>query len=321
MLYRAAVTSATVEVSIKGKLVARPALHVDGTTVVVGGRWLRVAAIHDEYWTEHGRAEIDACLRTLTARRPAADLFAFTQRLPDVTPQFPYPFELVHEAAIPITTYDEWWNTRLSHDTRKVIRRSARRGLVVRVVDFDDALVAGIKAIYDETPVRQGKAFWHYRKTFDTVKRENATYLERSTFLGAYYDGELIGFMKLVSVGAVAASMQLLSMTKHHDKYPSNALIAAAIEHSARRGRSFLTYGEYRNRNQQRESSLTGFKRHNGFEDFAVPRFYAPLTRRGRLAVALGLHRDLLARIPPEVVNALITVRARWATLRHLRAA
>ncbi len=308
-------TPATVEVSIKGRLVARPALHVDGTTVVIGGRWLRVAEIHDEYWTEHGRPEIDACMRTLAARRPAADLFTFTQRLPDVTPRFPYPFELVHEAAIPITTYEEWWNTRLSHDTRKVIRRSARRGVVVRVVDFDDALVAGIKTIYDETPVRQGKAFWHYRKSFETVKRENATYLERSTFLGAYHGAELIGFMKLVSVGAVAASMQLLSMAKHHDKYPANALIAGAVQHCARGGWSFLTYGEYRSRD--RESSLTGFKRRNGFEDFALPRFSAPLTQRGRLAVALGLHRDLLARIPPEVVNALIAARARWATLRH----
>ena len=255
MLYRAAVTPATVEVSIKGKQVARPALHVDGTTVVVAGRWLRVATIHDEEWTEHGRAEIDACLRTLAARRPAADLFAFTQQLPDVTPRFPYPFEWVHVAAIPITTYDEWWR-RLSHETRNVIRRAARRGVVVRVVDFDDALVAGIKAIYDETPVRQGKEFWHYRKTFDTVKRENATYLERSTFLGAYHDGELIGFMKLVSMGAVAAPMQILSMMKHHDKKPSNALIASAVEHCARGGRSFLTYGEYRHRKQHQESTL-----------------------------------------------------------------
>jgi hypothetical protein len=306
---------ATVDVSIKGKLVARPALHIDGTTVIVGGRWLRVAEIHDEYWTAHGPSEIHACLRTLGAPRPPADLFAFTQRLPDVTPRFPYAFERVHVAAIPITTYDQWWNTRLSHDTRKIIRRSARRGVVVRVADFDDALVAGIQAIYDETPMRQGKTFWHYRKSLETVKRENATYLERSTFLGAYHDGELIGFMKLVSVGAEAASMQLLSMTKHQDKYPSNALIAGAVEHCIRTGHPFLTYGEYLNR--QRESSLTGFKRRNGFEDFPLPRFYVPLTRRGRLAVALGLHRDLLARMPPGIVDALLAARARWAALRR----
>ena len=52
-----------------------------------------------------------------------------------------------------------------------------------------------------------------------------------------------------------------------------------------------------------------------------MPRFYAPLTRRGRLAVAIGLHRDLSARIPPQVVNVLLAVRARWATVRHRHAA
>ncbi len=30
---------------------------------------------------------------------------------------------------------------------------------------------------------------------------DNATYLDRSEFIGAYHDGELIGFMKWVDVG------------------------------------------------------------------------------------------------------------------------
>src|SRR5207247_2863912 len=133
-------------------------------------------------------------------------------------------------------------------DARKDVRRSAKRGCVVTVTEFNAELVRGIVEIYSESPIRQGKAFSHYRKDFDAVQREHSTFLERSTFIGAYYKDELIGFMKIVFVGKVAAMMQFLSKISHYDKRPANALIAKAVEHCAREGMSYLTYGKYRGR-------------------------------------------------------------------------
>ena len=40
----------------------------------------------------------------------------------------------------------------------------------MRRVPFDDALVRGISRIYDETPTRQGRRFWHYGKDLDAAK-------------------------------------------------------------------------------------------------------------------------------------------------------
>jgi len=168
--------------------------------------------------------------------------------------------------------------------------------------------------IYNESPIRQGKAFWHYQKGFDTVRREKSTFLARSTFIGAYYKDELIGFMKIVSVGKVAAMMQILSKFSHYDKRPSNALIAKAVEHCAREGMSYLTYGKYRNRNKVL-SSLGRFKHRVGFEEVRVPRFYVPLTTKGRICVALGLHRDLVEALPEWLVDFIYRLRAmrgRW---------
>ena len=93
----------------------------------------------------------------------------------------------------------EWWEN-LPQESRKNVRRAARRGIVVKIVPFDDDLVNGVHRIYNHTPVRDGRVFWHFGKDFETVRRGLATYLDRSEFIGAYWNEELIGFMKMVYV-------------------------------------------------------------------------------------------------------------------------
>ena len=104
-------------------------------------------------------------------------------------------------------------------------------------VNFDDQLVRGISDIYNETPIRQGRKFWHYGKSFEQVKAENATYPDRSEFIGAFFNGELIGFIKFVMVNNVARIMQIVSLEAHTDKRPTNALLAKAVEIAARKMR------------------------------------------------------------------------------------
>ena len=58
-----------------------------------------------------------------------------------------------------------------------------------------------------------------------TIRADTATYLERSEFLGAYYNGELIGFLKIVYVDQLGCLMQIMSKIGHQDKRPTNALI------------------------------------------------------------------------------------------------
>ena len=99
---------------------------------------------------------------------------------------------------------------KLPQETRKNVRRASKRGVSVRVVQFDDTSYKVFKDIYDESPVRQGTRFWHYGKNLATMKMENETYLERSEFIGAYHNHELIGFMKFVYVDRAAIIMQIL---------------------------------------------------------------------------------------------------------------
>src|SRR5256885_12912907 len=57
-------------------------------------------------------------------------------------------------------------------------------------------------------------------------------------------------------------------------------------------------------------STLTEFKRRNGFEPVSLPRYYIPLTLEGKVALQLGLHRGLSARIPKAVYGKLLKIRS-----------
>ena len=286
-------------------------VRVDSRTVVTTGRWLKVAAIKDEELVEgelfKDPASFIAQLRTTNL---TADIFTFGQKVPETVPKYTYHLEWDNFAIIPIRTYSEWWEQRVDAGTRRAVRKAGKAGVVAKVVPFDDDFVKGIVKINNETPIRQGRPFWHFQKSFDVVKRENSTYADRNTFLGAYYQGELIGFMRITYAGGVANIVQLLSLIKHYDKRPANAMIAKAVELCEERGTTYLLYYNYIYNDPK--SSLTEFKRRNGFEKVLVPRYYVPLTRKGHLALRMGLHRGLAQRLPKPVLSELLKIRSMW---------
>ncbi len=299
------------EISVKGKAVKVPVVSIDGRTVIFNGRWLKFATIHDEEWLDGepikqpGRY-VDA----LRNHQSKPDIFSFAAAEPESEPRFSGHIEWDNVAVIRTESYANWWKS-LSQESRRNVRIAEKRGATVKVVPFDDKLVAGIKGIYDETPVRQGRRFWHYGKDFETVKKENSTYLERSEFIGAFVNDELIGFIKMVYIGKMARIMQILSKNQHFDKRPANAMIAKAVEVCSQKGMSYFAYCRYVYGNK-RNSSVTEFKRRNGFEEFRFPRYYFPLTLKGRIALRLGLHLGVRNWIPEPVVEKLLAIRA-WS--------
>ena len=58
--------------------------------------------------------------------------------------------------------------------------------------------------IYNQSPVRRGKPFWHYGKDFETVKQQFSRFIHREYMIGAYIKDELIGFMMLANAGKFA---------------------------------------------------------------------------------------------------------------------
>jgi hypothetical protein len=290
-------------------------MNVCGRELHVKGRLVRIGHLEGDKY--ESLANPEAAITEIRAGQARVDLFTFLQKLPITSPQYEYPMVLDNLAVLPVTTFPNWFTKQINNKTRNMVRRSEKSGVSTREVPFDDELVRGITMIYNEVPNRQGKPFPHYGKDFDTVKRISATFPDQSTFIGAYLEGELIGFAKIVADRdrGQASLMHIVSLYKHRDKAPTNALIAQAVRSCADRKIPWLVYSNFAYGKKQRDT-LSDFKEYNGFERVDLPRYYVPVSVMGRIALRLQLHRGLADRIPESVQTRIRTVRTRWYTWR-----
>jgi hypothetical protein len=303
-------------ISVKGKQREVPAFKFNDVVIIVTGKFLKMARIHDEIWLESQRLpNQDEIIKNLQGMRNRPDVFTFAQRLPDVTPRYPYYFEWENVAAAYIESYKLWFETKVDRSVRKHIRKSQREGILTKESAFDDKLVEGVCSIYNELEVRQGREFWHYGRSFDEVKRGNGTYLDRSIFIGAYYDDELVGFIKFVIDGEVATMMQILSKAAHFPKRPTNALISKAIEVCESKKIKYLIYGKH-TYGKKKESTIIEFKENNGFNKIEFPRYYIPLTAKGQLALKLGGHKGWTNLLPESIPKILVQLRSKYHAWR-----
>jgi hypothetical protein len=103
---------------------------------------------------------------------------------------------------------------------------------------------------------------------------------------------------------------QIISKIARRDLAPNNALLAKAVERCAEKGIPYLAYALWL------EDGLGGFKRSNGFQRFDLPRYFVPLTPKGKLALKLGFHRGWKGAVPDHLKKPLKNLRKRWYNLR-----
>jgi hypothetical protein len=132
-------------------------------------------------------------------------------------------------------------------------------------------------------------------------------------FIGAYLGESLIGFIKLVHdhTRTQAGLMNVISMIRHRDKAPTNALVAQAVRSCAQRGVSYLVYSKFSYGNREQDT-VTDFKKRNGFQRVDLPRYYVPITSFGSAALQLGLHKRFVERVPEPVLAKLRGLRNTW---------
>ena len=284
---------------------------VGGKEIRVSGRIVRMARLDGEKF--RFLEDPESILDELRKSRAKVDLFTFTQRLPNTKPLFQYPMEWDNFAAIPISTFEDWWSKQLGFKARNKAKQAEKKGVVLREVPFGDDLVRGIWDIYNECPIRQGRRFPHFGKDVQAVHREEATYLDSSIFIGAFLGDRLIGFIKILidETGTQAGLLNIVSLISERDKAPTNALVASAVKACAARGITYLTYSNFSYGKKQRDS-LSDFKERNAFQRIEVPRYFVPLTPLGQIALRLGLHHRLSERIPEPLAERFRGFRDAW---------
>jgi hypothetical protein len=286
----------------------------------IEGRGLRTARIDGEKYTFPDDPEkMIAGLRTCGSR---VDLFTFLQRPPETTAKYSYAMEWDNLAVLPLSTYDHWWNKQIPSIARNRARQAEKRGVIIREVPFDEALLRGIVEIHNETPIRQGRRFPHYGMDIEGAHRYAGTFLDRSFFIGALLEDKLIGFVKLTidDSRTHACAVNILAMLKHRDKAPTNAMIAQAVRSCADRGLSYLVY-EHFTYGKKKSDSLSRFKEVNGFRQMDLPRYYVPLTPLGKMALNMGCHRRLIDYCPENLMAKLREYRTWWYDHRFQTAA
>jgi Acetyltransferase (GNAT) domain len=271
------------------------------------GRFPRIGYIDGEFFT------FPANPLTLVERvqHYPIDVFTYLQHPAVSGVAYGYPCESETLAMVQLSTFDHWWKKQAQYSVRKQVNKAERSGVQLQEEQLTEELLKAIHQIYDEVPIRQGRRFPHYKKSIERVREMTSTFPDRSTFLTARWNGQIIGFIKLVMQGDYATILHILSLVAHRDKSPTNALLACAVRTCCDRHISLLSYGRF-NYGKKGHDGLQEFKITHGFECVTIPRFYVPLTFRGQLALRLGLHRPLRERIPGNIARAFLDVRSKW---------
>src|SRR6266481_4762082 len=294
--------------SIQGSRTVGTKMEINGRKILIEGKISRIARLDQEWYEDI--EDPTTLINELEKTAPKPDIVTFWQRLPDTEPKYSYRMEPDSIAALPIKSYSFWWEKQIDRKARNKIRKAEKKGVVVKPATFDDRFVQGMTSIFNETPVRQGRRYLHYGKDFETVKREFSRFLFREEIFGAYVGEELVGFIMLADAGKYACLGQIISKIAYRDLAPTNALLAKVIERCAEQGFPYLVYAYWL------DDSLGDFKRSNGFQKFDLPRYFVPLTPKGKLALKLGLHRGWKEAVPKQLRKPLKKLRRGWYDLR-----
>jgi hypothetical protein len=234
-------------------------------------------------------------------RERGADVFTFLDRswVHTLAPEKSWVKGDDNIALLHVTSYDDWLKN-VGKKTRNMIRKAEKSGVETRIAEPNEKLAEGMWKIYNETPIRQGRAFPHYGVSLDAItKGLHST--QNTTYIGAFLQDELVGFIQLLQGDNLTMISQILSLQKHWDKAVNNALVAKAVEVCANKHEQWLMYARMGN-----HPSLDNFKQSNGFVKFPLTRYYVPLTRKGRVALRLGLQREMKDAFPQQIKYQLI---------------
>jgi hypothetical protein len=251
-----------------------------------------------------------ALIENLQQARPMADIFTFLDETETAHSEYRFHKEIVSISILKIETFERWWKG-LDFKVRNKIRKAHKSGVEIRSTKLDDDFVRGVEAIYNESPIRQNRKFWHYGKGFAEIKRDLSSFLDRTFFVGAYCKNELVGFMKLYQGDNILRTVHIIAKISQRDKPVQDALISKAVEICEQQKVTRLQYGNWS------RGGLGAFKTKHGFERLDVPRYFAPLTLRGKLMLKLNLHRQFQDYLPETWMIRLIALRSGWNSMRY----
>jgi hypothetical protein len=164
---------------------------------------------HDTYEYENNIDPRPFIIKLVDRR---VDIYTFLDRrwcCPISNPQADWVAEDDNIALLTINSYDEWWRM-IGKKTRNMVRKAEKEGVQIAVVEPSDKLAEGIYEIYNETPIRQGRAFTHYGESPEVIRRHMYD-AKNNTFIGAYIGEKLVGFIQILYGDNIQMACELIT--------------------------------------------------------------------------------------------------------------
>jgi hypothetical protein len=150
---------------------------------------------------------------TAKLRDKGIDIFTFLDRrwcCPITNPPANWIKEEDNVGLLEIKDYNSWWQA-IGKKTRNMVRRAEKNGVKVAVVEPSDKLAESIWKIYNETPIRQERAFTHYSEPLNIVKG-NMYAAKNNTFIAGYLGEEIVGFIQILYGDNIVIVSNILSL-------------------------------------------------------------------------------------------------------------
>ena len=284
-------------------------IEIEGLEYKITGNFIKTISLRDEFIDEV--RDPSRVTEIIKKRNFSADILTFSQHLNNLSPKYTYRMEWDNIAAVPISSYEDWFFKQIHPNTRNKIRKAKKAGVVVSVESLTRKLAFGLVDIFNETPIRRGSLYSYYGFDIEKVEKQWSKDSNRNDFLVAYYRDEIIGFIQVVYGNSCARTSGTVSKIAHRKNAPMNALFSKAVEICAEKKIPFLVYGKYVY-GKKGIDSLTVFKKNNGFEKMNIPRYYIPLSAKGMLCLKLGFHHGIISVLPNKVYDTGILLRSLW---------
>jgi hypothetical protein len=283
---------------------------IDNLPFSINGKMVRVAQIEEDWLYEVSRPQ--ELISELSQRdKYNVDLFTFRQIIPNFFPTYKYYFEFENDAVITVHSYDHWFNNQIHPNARNKLKKAHKKGVRIKICQFSDDFLHEILDIYNESPIRQGKRFAHYGISFAALKKAHSTFLDKATYIGVYFNQEMIGFAKLVQTDNFIRTMGILTKGRHSDKAPMTLLISEAVRICESRSIKYFLYGRY-DYGKIGSHSVRDFKKYNGFEGLLFPRYFVPLTVKGTIFKKFNLHNGISGITPEPIIRFYLKKRKEY---------
>ena len=182
-----------------------------------------VKIVHDVKEYERNIVPSDEFIEKLGER--GIDVFTFLDRkwcCPIPNPPNTWNKTDDNVGLLEIKDYASWW-TNVGKKTRNMVRRAEKSGIKVTVVQPSEKLAEGIWKIYNETLIRQDRAFPHYGEQLQTVAGNMFAGAQKSTFIGALLQEAKLGFSSLQDLEKLYCSKTMNSRRVTSSRTPVSA--------------------------------------------------------------------------------------------------